>query len=330
MIELKTVLVLGAGASRDFGFPTGEELLRQICDMIRDKQHSRYRRVLCELAGNDDIVDRFYNGLAQADEPSVDAWLENNQEFVDVGRWAIAMALLEAEGKSNLSPEKNWYKRLFRGLSTSYEKFRENKLKVITFNYDRSLEKYLSDVLPYKYKQQKSKDCLQELKLLEVYHIYGSLGLLEWQCKKQEDALPYGASLDYNTPYARAIVRRAAGNIYIPTPDNDKALTERTAKVLDMIDWAEAVYFLGFGFHEANLRRLNWEDSWAAVYRDKKLMGTAYKLEYEALRTVEEMSNGGLGRMYENLVQVQIDDFLRRFVRWNEIDLPNGLPDYEL
>jgi len=37
MIEKRTVLVLGAGASKSYGFPTGEELLHQIVDI---NQHS--------------------------------------------------------------------------------------------------------------------------------------------------------------------------------------------------------------------------------------------------------------------------------------------------
>ena len=147
--------------------------------------------------------------------------LEHNREFIDVGRWAIAMALLEAERKSNLKPGKNWYKRLFTALDASYENFCKNRLKIITFNYDRSLEKYLSDVFPYKYKQEKSADCLKELKSLKVYHIYGSLGPLEWQCDKKEDAVPYGTTVDYETPGARAIVHRAAQNIEILRPEKN-------------------------------------------------------------------------------------------------------------
>lgn len=330
MIEQNTLLILGAGASCDFGFPTGEELLRQIRDMLRDTQSYHYR-VLCELTKYVDTVDRFYNGLERADQPSVDAWLEHNPEFIDVGRWAIAMALLEAERRSNLKPKTNWYKHLFRALDASYEDFYKNQLKVITFNYDRSLEKYLSDVFPYKYKQEKPADCLKQLRLLKVYHIYGSLGPLEWQCDKKEDAVPYGATVDYKTPgAARAIVHRAAQNIEILPPEENDILTERTETVLGMIGWAKAVYFLGFGFHEANLRRLGLTRYWDVVYRGKKLVGTAYELEYEALRRVEQISSNDLGRNDRNLVQLKIYDFLRRFVGWNEPHLPAGLPCYTL
>lgn len=327
MVEVETVLVLGAGASCDFGFPTGEGLLRQICNMLRNTQSEQYR-ALCTLAKYPDTVNSFYNGLEQADESSVDAWLEHNREFIDVGKWAIAMALLEAEHKSKLKPEKNWYKRLFTALGASYKDFRKNQLKIITFNYDRSLEKYLSDVFPYKYKQEKLADCLKELKSLKVYHIYGSLGPLEWQCDKKEDAVPYGAKVDYKTPQARAIVHRAARNIEILPPEKTDILTERTETVLGMIGWAKAVYFLGFGFHKANLRRLGLTENWDVFYAGKKLMGTAWELEYEALRRVEQISKNEMGR--DNLVQLKIHEFLRRCVGWNELGLPAGLPRYTL
>jgi len=35
MIEKKTVLILAAGASKPYGFPTGEELLREIVDIAK-------------------------------------------------------------------------------------------------------------------------------------------------------------------------------------------------------------------------------------------------------------------------------------------------------
>lgn len=335
MVEVETVLVLGAGASYDFGFPTGEVLLGQICDMLRDPQSDK-RRVLYELAEHPDIVDRFYNGLSQADQPSVDAWLEHNREFIDVGRWAIAMVLLQAERGSNLKPKINWYKRLFRALDASYEDFHKNQLKVITFNYDRSLEKYLSDVFPYRYKQEEPADCLKKLKSLEVYHIYGSLGPLEWQCDKKEDAVPYRTTVDYKTSEARAIVRRAARNIEILSPEENSMQyetferMERTRTVKGMISWAKAVYFLGFGFHEDNLRRLGMTRHWDELYTRKKLMGTAWELEYEDLRRMEQISSNDLGRNYQNLVKLKIDEFLKRFVGWNELGLPGGLPPYTL
>jgi hypothetical protein len=53
-------------------------------------------------------------------------------------------------------------------------------------------------------------------------------------------------------------------------------------------------------------------------------------MEDEALRRVEQISNNSLGSRRQNLVQVKIHEFLRRFVDWNELGLPSGLPPYTL
>lgn len=42
MIELETVLILGAGASWDYGFPTGSELVSKICTNLMDSDGPQY------------------------------------------------------------------------------------------------------------------------------------------------------------------------------------------------------------------------------------------------------------------------------------------------
>jgi hypothetical protein len=46
MVEVETVLVLGAGASVDYGFPAARDLLDKICDMPDKELCNRYQLLL--------------------------------------------------------------------------------------------------------------------------------------------------------------------------------------------------------------------------------------------------------------------------------------------
>ena len=74
MIEQKTVLVLGAGASAPFGFPTGQLLKDLIC--IETLWRPGSKQLLGKLGFNEDIVIRFRKALEISSRPSVDALLD--------------------------------------------------------------------------------------------------------------------------------------------------------------------------------------------------------------------------------------------------------------
>jgi len=92
MIKARIVLVLGAGASVSYGLPTGYELN----DIIR-AEHIVDERDLPVLRADPHEFRKFRETLDQAGRTSVDAFLEGQPEFVDIGKLAIALALLPRE-----------------------------------------------------------------------------------------------------------------------------------------------------------------------------------------------------------------------------------------
>ena len=87
MFEQPTVLILGAGASKPFGFPTGYELIRDICtgksfgtSESQQKEFSRFQR-----------------DLRDSGQSSIDTYLENWPEFEAIGKLAICREILEIE-----------------------------------------------------------------------------------------------------------------------------------------------------------------------------------------------------------------------------------------
>ena len=134
MIKRNLVLVLGAGASMPYGFPSGRELVARALN-------KSVRSFLGEMGFHPSEVKEFQTAMKFSDPPSVDAFLALRSELMKVGKAAIACVLVQCESPDNLFQPAagRWYPYLRRQLETSLELFRYNKASVVTFNYDRSL-----------------------------------------------------------------------------------------------------------------------------------------------------------------------------------------------
>jgi hypothetical protein len=79
--------------------------------------------------------------LRDSGRDSVDAFLEHNPNFLDVGKPSIAATLIPHEDPDAIQ-DGDWYRNLFNAMNAPFAEFENNKLAVITYNYDRSLEFY--------------------------------------------------------------------------------------------------------------------------------------------------------------------------------------------
>ena len=188
MITKPTVLILGAGASINYGFPSGLQLKALICKAIKERADI-FNDLVQATDDTDHVVD-FYNNFLLSSEFSIDAFLQHNTKYFDVGRRAIANVLLRKEKHEELfdtwidkwldpeNKDKHWYQLLFSKLNAPFEDFDKNDLTIITFNYDRSLEYFLWESMKAKYSDQDEKSTLEKLHKIPVIHVYGKLGSL--------------------------------------------------------------------------------------------------------------------------------------------------------
>jgi hypothetical protein len=157
MITRPTVLILGAGASIPYGFPSGPQLIDYILADIPDSAsvnpaHTGPRRNnIFELLGSiheKDEVVHFRRALARSGKMSIDAFLESNPSSIrEVGKSAIAAEILAAEEaiKTIQRNTEDWYRYFYTNvLACSLDRLIYNKLTIITYNYDRSLEYFLT------------------------------------------------------------------------------------------------------------------------------------------------------------------------------------------
>lgn len=245
MIVDPTVLILGAGASVPFGFPAGRGLLIGICRTLGSRGANLSNQM--EQNGYDlTTQEKFKNELYASMQPSVDAFLEKRPEFMEIGKTAMSCALIPHERENHLISRDNggrWYEYLFNKMDTGFDKFGDNKLSIITFNYDRSLEHFLFRALRHSYGKSE-EDAANLLKKIPIVHVYGQLG-----------QLPYlaGAGRPYSPEVSPEIVAECVSEIRIVHESADDTTFSTAHRLLTS---AQKICFLGFGYHLDNLERL--------------------------------------------------------------------------
>lgn len=289
MITTKTVLVLGAGASSDFGFPLGIGLLYEICRISEGRGGWCQ---ICEAGHDPKDLSAFLDGLRISEWGSVDWYLEKVPDHVQVGKAAIAVVMMGFDGRSDLfpphSPKENWYRLLLDLLdSDGPGSFGDNRLSVITFNYDRSLEHYLLKVLSSPSRGRTKKQVSQDLGSLEIVHVHGSLSPLAtplFELGPQYGSEPTADSIRLATD-AIIVVGQAEGD------------TAEFIRARELLTNADRIVFLGFGYHAESVRRLGaFNSRWSDEDRDgTEVVGTmAGKSTGERRIIKDQVLNGAM------------------------------------
>jgi hypothetical protein len=253
MINKPVVLVLGAGASQPYGFPTGWQLTHSVIKGL-DRSDSQLYRILSEGCQFDDPqILHFRDDLDDSQHHSVDAFLTHRTDHLLVGKAAIAASLIPCEDVKRFSrrfewPDAHpWYSYLLQQLDTRPERLSENRLAIVTFNYDRSLEYFLHRAFMARHRLT-HQEAGELVNSIPVIHVHGSLGA--------PDFVPGGAEVRaYDTNVARRYVELAANNIQILS--EVEADTPPFRKAFECLAIAETVCFVGFGYDKANMDHLN-------------------------------------------------------------------------
>lgn len=253
MITKPTVLVLGAGASIPYGYPSGAGLVR---DIFQGISNTAWRELFDACGVTVSEMETLKSELHLSQKPSIDAFLEHRTEFMKAGKIAIALSLLSKENPDALIDfdirEKGIYHFLYNSLAASWEEFKENKLTVVTFNYDRSLEHFLFSALKHSY-DKSDIEIAEAMQKIPIVHVHGSLGPLSWQVIGGNNYYPLFGRKDDGYVIGKRI-RVATENIVIVSEAEPKS--KEFALATQLIKEAERVYFLGFGYYPVNLERL--------------------------------------------------------------------------
>lgn len=286
MITKNTLFILGAGASAPFGYPTGQKLREIILKNLSYPPHSENTKrydLFNELGFNEKKISKFIEAFLKSTLYSIDAFLEKRPEFLEMGKVAIADALIPYEIENRLfSINGDWYGYLFNRLvpKCAFEIFAENKISFVTFNYDRSLEHYLFSSLLYTYGKS-PEEVIAVMNKIKIIHMYGQLDYLPWQ---KENGQPYDARRGQRAGHLKS----SAEAIRIVHEDVDINRNEVFKEAHKLIKDAKNVYFLGFGYYEMNLDRLKIKDF---IY-DRNIRGTSLELELSKKQDVDSYFSG--------------------------------------
>lgn len=276
MITKPTVFVLGAGASRPYGFPLGRQLRDSV---VRGRVPSQWRlspRSMNDLArelGKQDVHTAFVKALQTSGYSSVDWFLEKNPRFTDIGTITIAATLIPCESDRHLFPPNaprrdHWYEVFANMLDVGERKYLRNRVTIVTYNYDRSLEQYLARVMLNRLPNRGST-LWRHYEHIPVLHLHGQLGEFGSEISSSKKSIPYGSDAD-----AKAVQIAARG---IRVIHEAKPTTKAFISARNALREAERIYFLGFGYNPANVTRLQvFNRSWSAARRAKcTVLGTS-------------------------------------------------------
>lgn len=272
----RTVLVLGAGASIPYGFPSGVGLIDAILNDFQEVHVAIHRQA------NPAALNQLAYHLKNEHWESIDIYLKHKEEFTHEIRATIFKVLLHREegdirklGPFDKHGSQNWYGYYFNRLMKDKEAIEKlQPQKVISFNYDRSFEYFLFQFLKGR---MGLKDDAEVFKLLhqkfEIHHVHGRLPNLPKEKYFEDDSLeiPYG-SKDFKS-YISYLKDPQVLKKYLTTVYEQK---ESKVDYPLIVKNSSRVLFLGFGYLEDNMEKIGVN---ALKKSASPLMfGTSYKL----------------------------------------------------
>ena len=285
MFHQYIAIVVGAGASAEYGMPTGAALKNKVASGVRFAsrrlEDQDLNAALSSLYANcrdayktagEELAQHILSGVPSIDDALT--WFSSRQEVVDIGKTVIAYEILKAErssplysGTLELAPNKNfddtWMPHFLSMVMSGHKN--ENaesafeKVYIINFNYDRSIEHFLYSELQYRYgiSDSRSKRIVTEL---NMFRPYGTIGNLPWQP---------GAGLAFGESPQPARLFEASTNIFT---FSEGATEKVRSQIQAALARARVCIFIGFGFHtqNMNLLRSGSAEAWRRAYATVK------------------------------------------------------------
>lgn len=274
----KTVFVLGAGASFEFGLPIGEQLKDHIAKLMDFDRHG---------LNGDNYVSRAINIAAHIDRTldrdlciqaalgikralplalSIDNFIHSNRDdkYVEMcGKLGITRAILHAESQSKLfckttrdgidfsANSKTWLVKLMQLLSEQCNLQemveRISNITFIVFNYDRCLEHFLMHAIATSYRISADK-AAEIVRRIAIFHPYGTVGKLPWMRSDADEVIEFGGVPDTN-------LYKLSQGIKTFTEGTDATDSDILAIRKAMYD-AKRLIFLGYSYHPLNMKLL--------------------------------------------------------------------------
>ena len=292
MINTPTLFILGAGASKPYGYPTGAKLRSDIINNFPADFLSLYGTKPPNMSLNADIarerVEYFVKNFDDSSLTSIDKYLSINTKDSYIGKIAITLSILKSERDSCFNERiedsnEDWYQYIYNRMTADlkmpedHKHFFNNQVAFITFNYDRSLEYYLYNSFYHSFRQECTQigNNIRDYVPFEIIHVYGTVGTLslsDWYNNRQ----------DYRRKFEffNLVEARSKGIWVIGEEISGESIADQIKKLLPKY---KRIFFLGFGYAKENLDAIDF----AKNISDKtRVYGTASGMTKKEIKEI--------------------------------------------
>jgi hypothetical protein len=243
MITESTVLILGAGASVPYGFPTGKGLRDRVCKTLANPQDTHEPcRLLREQGFDFEHQRQFAENLRDSTHRTLDDFLISRGVFRPIAVHTIACEILQLEKGSieKVRSVHDWCTELLRAIPAN-RLLDDNPITgVVTFNYDRSFEYAMSVRMSADHGPSFAAKT-EELPMRRPVHVHGAVGDFP-------DA-------EYGQKITRERLSSAAADL--KTTGDGTHVHRSVIDAWQLIEQSDSIIFLGFGFHPDDLLGLD-------------------------------------------------------------------------
>jgi hypothetical protein len=306
--------IIGAGASKSYKFPTGNELIELLKDSVNDRYGDQTRQFLkSKLAISNETLDYFLQ-KCNSSMFSIDRFISSHYESNDIiklGKFLITKSLLKKQHEFSAIQDQiregAWIEYLLSKLyvqaNYEIEEFVKQQVFFVTFNYDMLLELYIWKFIYTNTKLTKEEAQEQSNKIFEtrIIHIHGKIS---------------------KSIYSEIGVH-ASNEVALANMHGIKILTENSSQDVlqsanNMISKSVEVNFLGFGYLFDNLDKLEIPKM-RDHYNSRIIKGTCYDLKDAEIKDIKKYFNNKNGlTLQDSNSNWDCLEFLKNQVQFNQ------------
>ena len=342
---MKTVFVIGAGASEEVGLPTGSALTKQIADSLAPigsydpQKHSTETKIFIEALQKKAPAEmnKCINAAIRIRSAlplsiSIDNLISqlDDEKITLIGKFSIVRSILKAEQRSQLmlkdqisdsystvikNMPQSWYQSFFKLLTEQCKagdlEARLASITLIVFNYDRCIEHFLFHAFRalHGFSAGKAADLVNSI---SIFHPYGTVGRLPWSNKE-------GVDLDYGSiPSPEELV--GAAELIRTFTEGTNEISSEIMSIRHNVDSADKLVFLGFGFHSMNMDLI-----YSGDIQSSKV--TCYASVFNVSQNSQNAIHQRIQRNYSSPVDVNMsnlkcNDFFSEY--WHSLSFDQG------